>query len=45
MELGPFTDLCRQFARAIEGGGTGEAATFADGAATQRVLDQIRKDL
>jgi predicted dehydrogenase len=43
LELGPFTDLCRQFAMAIAGGGTGEAATFADGAATQRVLDQIRE--
>jgi predicted dehydrogenase len=42
LELGPFTDLCRQFAVAVAGGGTGEAATFADGVATQRVLDDIR---
>jgi predicted dehydrogenase len=42
LELGPFTDLCRQFAVAINGGGTGEAATFADGVATQRALDEIR---
>jgi predicted dehydrogenase len=44
LEFGPFTDLCRQFASAIEGKGPGAAATFADGLATQRVLDQIRKD-
>jgi predicted dehydrogenase len=43
LELGPFTELCRQFAVAIEGGETGAAATFADGVATQRVLDEIRK--
>ena len=43
LELGPFTELCRQFAIAISGGGTGEAATFADGVAAQRVLDEIRK--
>jgi predicted dehydrogenase len=43
LELGPFTDLCRQFAIAVTGGPTGDAATFADGAATQRVLDQIRE--
>jgi predicted dehydrogenase len=42
LELGPFTGLCRQFDVAIAGGGTGDAATFADGVATQRVLDQIR---
>lgn len=42
LELGPFTDLCRQFAVAIAGGSTGAAATFADGVGTQRVLDQIR---
>jgi predicted dehydrogenase len=42
LELGPFTDLCRQFALAISTGDTGAAATFADGVATQRVLDQIR---
>ena len=44
LELGPFTDLCRQFAVAIDGCGTGQAATFADGVAAQRVLDQIRDD-
>jgi predicted dehydrogenase len=43
LEIGPFTELCRQFATAIDGGGTGEAATFADGVATQRVLDAIRE--
>jgi predicted dehydrogenase len=42
LELGPFTELCRQFAVAIAGGGTGAAATFTDGLATQRVLDRIR---
>ncbi|MEY2424091.1 MAG: hypothetical protein QOI95_4158 [Acidimicrobiaceae bacterium] len=42
LELGPFTELCRQFDVAIAGGPTGAAATFADGAATQRVLDLIR---
>jgi predicted dehydrogenase len=42
LELGPFTELCRQFGDAIAGGSTGAAATFADGAATQRVLDQVR---
>ena len=44
LELGPFTDLCRQFAVAIAGGSTGAAATFADGVGTQRVLDQIREN-
>ena len=43
LELGPFTELCRQFALAIDGGATGDAATFTDGVATQRVLDEIRK--
>lgn len=43
LELGPFTELCRQFATAIDGGGKGEAATFADGVAAQRVLDAIRE--
>lgn len=42
LELGPFTELCRRFARAIVHGDAGDAATFADGVATQRVLDQIR---
>jgi predicted dehydrogenase len=44
LELGPFTELCRHFAVAIAGGDSGRAATFADGVATQRVLDLIRKD-
>lgn len=44
LELGPFTDLCRQFGVAMAGGGTGAAATFVDGVANQQVLDQIRKD-
>ena len=42
LELGPFTELCRRFAVAIAGGDAGDAATFADGVAAQRVLDQIR---
>lgn len=42
LELGPFTELCRRFATAIGGGDAGDAATFADGVAAQRVLDQIR---
>ena len=41
--LGPFTELCRQFASGIHGGSTGAAATFADGVATQHVLDHIRQ--
>jgi len=43
LELGPFTELCRAFRAAIDGGSSGVAATFADGVATQRVLDQIRQ--
>lgn len=43
LELDPFTAMCRQFGSAIGGEGTGEAATFADGLATQRVLDAIRQ--
>jgi predicted dehydrogenase len=42
VELAPFTDLCRSFAIAIDGRGSGVAATFDDGLATQRVLDAIR---
>ena len=42
LELGPFTELCRRFRNAIDGGDPGDAATFADGVAAQRVLDQIR---
>jgi predicted dehydrogenase len=43
LELGPFTELCRRFAIAIEGGDPGGVATFADGLASQRILDDIRK--
>jgi predicted dehydrogenase len=42
LELGPYTRLCQQFATAINGGGTGMAATFADGVAVQRILDAVR---
>lgn len=42
LELGPFTELCRRFAAAIAGDDSGNAATFADGVAAQRVLDDIR---
>lgn len=43
LELGPFTELCRRFSVAIDGGDPGDVATFADGLAAQRVLDDIRK--
>jgi hypothetical protein len=43
LEIGPFTDLCRQFDIAISTGDTGDAATFADGVAAQRVMDRIRE--
>ena len=43
LELGPFTELCRRFRDAIEGGESGGAATFADGVAAQRVIDRIRE--
>jgi len=42
LELEPFTELCRRFHAAIGGGDPGEAATFADGVAAQRVMDKIR---
>jgi predicted dehydrogenase len=41
LELGPYIRLCERFAVAIAGGDVGSAATFADGLATQRVLDAI----
>ncbi|MEY2432187.1 MAG: hypothetical protein QOC92_1912 [Acidimicrobiaceae bacterium] len=44
LELGPFTELCHHFAAAIAGRDSGQATTFADGVATQRVLDLIRKN-
>jgi len=44
LELGPFTDLCRAFASAIEGEPITDAATFADGCAAQRVLDALRRE-
>ena len=42
LELAPFTELCRRFHAAITGGDADGAATFADGVASQRVMDEIR---
>jgi predicted dehydrogenase len=42
LELGPYTRLCERFGDAIGGDTSGDAATFADGLANQRVLDAIR---
>lgn len=42
IELGPYTRLCERFAAAIDGSSSGDAATFVDGVAVQRVLDAMR---